>query len=574
MMTSDNIRLIWLNLAIAVAYAAAGAFGLWLGGMVAGNVTLLWPPTGIALAAAYLFGWRIWPGLCLGAFVATASTGAPLGFALITAIGNPLPAMVTVMIVRRWRGGQAAGLHDVTDAVLLTSMGAILTPVLSAGIGVAGLWFNGMIPLAILAKVFTSWYVGDAVGAAVLAPILIALWQSLHGGGGALWSRGFRTSRVSRWSHPQESLALAVATLAFCILVAARGIAHSELLLVAAFPLIVWAALRFDVLITTTLALLIDAFAIGSLIDGLRTLDAVGLSLPIIEVQLVVVAISVTGLILAMAVAERDDAHLTQREAYEQLRLETADLARAREALTLANQDLQRFSEITAHHLQEPARRMASYAERLGKQLAGKLGDAEARLSLDFIGQQARYQQNMLRDVQRYLAAGHPRGKLALTDARQTVAAILARAQDLINAAGAKITVGELPPAWIDAPRLADLFEVLLDNALEHDGAEKSALAGRQESMQGDPLHITIDGERVGTLVRYHVSDNGPGIEVQYRERVFRAFERLQSGGDGTGIGLAIVRRIAESCGGRAWIEETTGGGCCVVFELSAKETA
>jgi signal transduction histidine kinase len=570
MMPSGSIRLISLNLAIAVAYAAAGAFGLWLGGMVDGNVTLLWPPTGIALAAAYLFGWRIWPGLCIGAFAATASTGAPLGFALITAIGNPLPAMVTVMIVRRWRGGQAAGLHDVTDAVLLTSMGAILTPVLSAGIGVAGLWLNGMIPLAILAKVFTSWYVGDAVGAAVLAPILITLWQSLHGGGGALWSRGFRTSRVSRWSHPQESLALAVATLAFCILIVARGIAHSELLLVAAFPLIVWAALRFDVLITTTLALLIDAFAIGSLIDGLRALSAVGSGLPIVEVQLVVVAISVTGLILAMAVAERDGAYLAQRQVYDHLCLETADLARARETLKLANQDLQRMAEVTAHHLQEPARRMASYAERLSTQLAGKLDDPEARLSLDIIGQQARYQQALLRDIERYLAADQPRGKLALTDARQTIASILARMQDRISAAGAEITVGELPPAWIDAPRLADLFEVVLDNALQHGTAEKSALAGRQAA----PLLITLDGERVGSRVRYRISDNGPGIETQYRERVFRAFERLESGGDGTGIGLAIVRRIAESCGGRAWIEETPGGGCSVRFEIAQEETS
>jgi signal transduction histidine kinase len=241
--------------------------------------------------------------------------------------------------------------------------------------------------------------------------------------------------------------------------------------------------------------------------------------------------------------------------------------------------DLRRFSEITAHHLQEPARRMASYAERLGTQLAGKLDDPEARLSLDFIGQQARYQQNMLRDIARYLAADQPRGKLALTDARQTVAALLARTQDRIRTAGAEITVGELPPAWIDAPRLADLFEIVLDNALQHGSAESRRWRdGTPErnaaSPAAAPLHITLDGERVGTLVRYRVSDNGPGIEAQYRERVFRAFERLQSGGEGTGIGLAIVRRIAESCGGRAWIEETPGGGCCVVFELSTKETA
>ena len=140
---------------------------------------------------------------------------------------------------------------------------------------------------------------------------------------------------------------------------------------------------------------------------------------------------------------------------------------------------------------------------------------------------------------------------------------MLARAQDRVSAAGAEIVVGELPPAWIDAPRLADLFEVALDNALQH---------GRAAA--GAALRIDIDGAREGSVVRYRVSDNGAGIEEQYRERVFRVFERLGSGGDGagTGIGLAIMRRIAESCGGRARIEAAPSGGCRVVFEVPAEE--
>ena len=88
------------------------------------------------------------------------------------------------------------------------------------------------------------------------------------------------------------------------------------------------------------------------------------------------------------------------------------------------------------------------------------------------------------------------------------------------------------------------------------------------------PLHIVIHGERHVNNVRYTVCDNGVGIEATYRERVFRVFERLQSNalgerdGGGTGIGLAIVRRIVESCGGKVWIEDSYYGGCCVVFEI------
>jgi len=229
-------------------------------------------------------------------------------------------------------------------------------------------------------------------------------------------------------------------------------------------------------------------------------------------------------------------------------------------ALARSHADLQRFAEVTAHHLQEPARRIANYAERLGKQLVGRIDDAEARLSLDYIGQQARRQQNLLRDVERYLAADQPRGKLGWVDVQGSVSALLARWKTRIEQAGATITLGELPAAWIDPPRLNDLFEVALDNALNH---------GRS----AQPLQILIEGKRDGHQTCYIVSDNGPGVELQYRERIFRVFERLAPGseGAGTGIGLAILRRIAESCGGAAWMQQGTGGGARLVFEL-AKE--
>lgn len=239
----------------------------------------------------------------------------------------------------------------------------------------------------------------------------------------------------------------------------------------------------------------------------------------------------------------------------------TADLQQQSQIIARTNADLQRFAEVTAHHLQEPARRISNYAERLKQQLGSHLDDNETRISLDFINQEARRQKNLLRDIERYLAADQARGKIELIDAHRTVENILARWQSRISAANATITLNNIPPSRIDFPRLNDLFEVALDNALNH---------GRSEHQ----LQIMIAGEQLGSTVRYSISDNGPGIEPQYYEQVFRVFERLSSRSEGTGIGLAIMRRIVESCGGRAWIEEAPGGGCRVVFELPTGEKA
>lgn len=226
--------------------------------------------------------------------------------------------------------------------------------------------------------------------------------------------------------------------------------------------------------------------------------------------------------------------------------------------------DLRRIAEVTAHHLQEPARRLATYAERLSQHLGQRLDDPEARLALEVIAQQARRQKDLLRDVERYLVADQPRGQVKVTDVGKLVAKVLESLSDRLLQTGTVVTVGALPAARIDAARLADMFQVVLENALQHGAAQQPAAPASA------PLRITIDGARQGARVHYRICDNGPGIEEQYRERVFRLFERLSSQGDGTGIGLAILRRIAESCGGRAWIEAAAGAGCCVVFELPA----
>ncbi len=235
----------------------------------------------------------------------------------------------------------------------------------------------------------------------------------------------------------------------------------------------------------------------------------------------------------------------------------------AQENLARGNAELRRFAEIAAHHLQEPARRLANYAQRLRGNLSNQQLDEDARASLEFIEQQAKRQQSLVRDVQRYLAAGQARGEPddsgGMADGNTVLQAVLARLRPRIEQAGARVAVAALPPCKLDPPRLAELLTLLLENAIDH-------------KRPGQPLEISVSGEVRGGKSCCRIADNGDGIAPEYRERVFRVFERLSSGGEGTGVSLAIVRRILESVGGRVWIEETPGGGCTVNFEIPTGE--
>ncbi len=245
-------------------------------------------------------------------------------------------------------------------------------------------------------------------------------------------------------------------------------------------------------------------------------------------------------------------------ESHRQLSSEVSQRQEAQEALARANADLRRFAEISAHHLQEPTRRLTSFAQRLHSRLAGRLEDEEANLSLEFIVQGANRLRALVRDVQLYLAASEPRGEPASLNPDGVVQGVLERLAPQIRSSGAQIDLASLPPLPIDPPRLTDLLLALFDNALRYRQPER-------------PLRIALSvGEGGAGRLQLQLCDNGHGIPAEYRERVFRVFERLQPGGPdaGTGLGLALARRIVESCGGSIHLTESSGGGTTVVIDL------
>ncbi len=233
------------------------------------------------------------------------------------------------------------------------------------------------------------------------------------------------------------------------------------------------------------------------------------------------------------------------------------NLKKHRQKLALINADLLQFTHVAAHHLQEPTRRVVSFIQKLKSELGESSTNESVKLLIQFIEQSALRQRALVRDIQIYLAANKPRAKIKETDMTEVLSHVLRKHAPLIHDLNANVICGELPFVLIDHPRLFDVFDILLHNALIFHIVDRN-------------LKIRIYGERHKTLVRYYIEDNGMGIPVQYRERVFLVFERLQTSinQESTGIGLSTVRNIMESLNGAINLEESLGGGLTVVLDF------
>ena len=209
------LRCAWAFYPVEVAFLAAVYFGAAKLGLtmafVAEQVTAVWPPTGIALAALLLFGSRAWPGIALGAFLANATANAPLGTAAGIALGNTLEALLGAWLLRRLVGFDKA-LERVQDVLGLVVLAAGVSTMVSATIGATSLCLGGLRPWTAYPALWSVWWLGDAMGNLVVAPVLLS-WAGWH-------RMAWRPRRVA------EAAALLLGLVAVSLLVFAGPIAH------------------------------------------------------------------------------------------------------------------------------------------------------------------------------------------------------------------------------------------------------------------------------------------------------------------------------------------------------------
>jgi len=266
----------------------------------------------------------------------------------------------------------------------------------------------------------------------------------------------------------------------------------------------------------------------------------------------------------AKALVQRDDAGQAvqmiganwditeQKVAAEELKRAVAELGRS-------NADLEQFANVASHDLQEPLRAVVGCAELLVQDSAGRLNADDGEL-LTHIVEGTRRMQTLIRDLLAYSRVGSRGGWLTPTDSNKALALALTNLDTSIRERDAVITHDALPTLVADPTQLSQLLQNLIGNAL------KFCKERRPE------IHIGAQPREGGW--QFSVRDNGIGIEPQYRERIFVIFQRLHTRAEyaGTGIGLAICKRIVERHGGRIWVESEPGHGSTFHFTIPQKE--
>ena len=286
--------------AVAAVYFGAAKLGL-LAAVAQKVVSSAWPPTGVALATLLLFGVRFWPGIALGAFLLNWTSGVPAAGAAGIAAGNTLEAVTAVLLLRRVADFRPslAGLRDV---FALVTLAALVSPLVSATIGVLSLWASGMIERAAAGHLWFVWWSGDAMGDLLIAPLLLA------------WAHARRT----RWppARAAEAGVLLVSLLGLTA-VLLRPPTGDEY---AIFPLIIWAALRFGVLGSATASGIVAALTIWFTVHGQGSFVGSTPTHDLLLLQMYLALLSVTGLVLAAMTTERRQAEQAARESEQRYR--------------------------------------------------------------------------------------------------------------------------------------------------------------------------------------------------------------------------------------------------------------
>lgn len=499
---------------LAVFYTVIAKAGLSLDA-VSGFATLVWPPTGVALAALLLYGFRMWPGVFLGAWAVNFWAGAPLTVAFGIAAGNTLEAVVGAYLLRRWAGvrGTFGSLRSVLGLILAAG---ILSTLISATLGVVSLSLGSIVRSSHQAIVtWGAWWVGDALGDLVVAPLLLT-WLP--------WG-DHQTPTAARLAE-----AFALATL---LVLASWAVFFRPSLPVypfespyVLFPLFVWAALRFELRGATLATGLASTLAIWGTVRGSGPFAREALASGLLGLQTFMGCAAITPLIVAGVTMDRSRAVRSQET----------------------------FLAIVSHDLKNPLNTL----QLSGDSLLRMPTEAAVKKHCHVLNRSVARMTRLVTDL--LDAAAVERGQLSVERKAEDSRMIVDEAVDLLRPLAAAKKVSLEAPESVsleiscDRSRILQVLSNLIDNAIKF-------------CLEGGSVTATV--ERGGEGISFTVRDTGPGISPGALPYIFeRDWHAKSSAGGGSGLGLFIAKGIVEAHGGRIWAESKLGKGSAMHFTL------
>ncbi len=248
------------------------------------------------------------------------------------------------------------------------------------------------------------------------------------------------------------------------------------------------------------------------------------------------------------------------REARERIEWVNSQLQKQAEELTRSNRDLEQFAYVASHDLQEPLRKVASFCQLLQRRYAGQL-DERADQYIAFAVDGAQRMQRLINDLLAFSRIGRLTTGFTEVDLNKVMGDVAGQTEAAVQYADAELTWGEMPTIRGEEPLLTNLLVNLVSNSVKF----------RRPDV---PPKVHVSARLVDGEWEISCQDNGIGIEPEFADKIFVIFQRLHSKDayPGTGIGLAIVKKIVEYHGGRVWVDTDAGEGTTIRFTLPALE--
>jgi light-regulated signal transduction histidine kinase (bacteriophytochrome) len=262
-------------------------------------------------------------------------------------------------------------------------------------------------------------------------------------------------------------------------------------------------------------------------------------------------------------ITERKLAQFALQQAKQDLEIKvrerTAQLQQSLEELERSNKELENFAHIASHDLQEPLRAITAYTHLLKEEYSSNF-DADAQEYMSYITDGAARMRQLIQDLLTYSRVNSRELTLTSVDCNLIISQVINNLKVSIAESNATITYDSLPTVNADRNQLLQLFQNLISNAIKFRGSEEPK------------IHICAfkSSQEIKNCWLFSVRDNGIGIKAQYLERIFEIFRRLHTYDElpGTGIGLAICKKIVEHHDGRIWAESEFGSGSTFYFTL------